>query len=69
MIEYSILLALRLDPLRYLFDRPVLTGRIMREFGIKYVTKKSAKGNFVVDHLAFLPVSDDKAIDVDFPDE
>ena len=42
--EYSILLVSRLDPLRYLFDRPVLTGRLMRwlvlltEFDIQYVT-------------------------------
>ncbi|XP_034708976.1 uncharacterized protein LOC117932036 [Vitis riparia] len=28
--KYSILLVSRLDPLRYLFDRPVLTGRLMR---------------------------------------
>ena len=28
--EYSILLVSRLDPLRYLFDRPVLTDRLMR---------------------------------------
>ena len=28
--EYSILLVSRLDPLRYLFDRLVLTGRLMR---------------------------------------
>ena len=44
MIEYSVLLVSRLDPLRYLFDRPVLTGRLMRwlvlliEFDIYYVT-------------------------------
>ena len=42
--EYSILLVSRLDPLRYLFDRPVLIGRLMRwlvlltEFDIQYVT-------------------------------
>ena len=42
--EYSILLVSRLDPLRYLFDRPVLTGRLMRwlvlltEFDIQYMT-------------------------------
>ena len=30
MIEYSILLVSRLDLLRYLFDRPILTGRLMR---------------------------------------
>ena len=42
--KYSILLVPRLDPLRYLFDRSVLTGRLMRwlvlltEFDIQYVT-------------------------------
>ena len=30
MIEYFIRLVSRLDPLRYLFDRLVLTGRLMR---------------------------------------
>ena len=44
VIEYSILLVSRLDPLRYLFDRHVLTGRLMRwlvlltEFDIHYIT-------------------------------
>ena len=73
--EYSILLVSRLDPLRYLFNRPVLTGRLMRwlvlltEFDIQYMTQKSVKGSIVVDHLASLPVSDDRPIDDDFPDE
>ena len=44
--EYSILLVSRFDPLRYLFDMPVLTSRLMRwlvlltEFDIQYVTRK-----------------------------
>ena len=73
--EYSILLVSRLDQLRYLFDRPVLTSRLMRwlvlltEFDIQYVTQKSVKGSVVADHLASLPVSDDRPIDDDFPDE
>ena len=73
--EYSILLVSRLDPLRYLFDRSVLNGRLIRwlvlliEFDIQYVTQKSVKGSVVVDHLAYFPISDDKPIDVDFPDE
>ena len=75
MTEHSILLVLRLDSLRYLFDRPILTGRFMRwlvlltEFNIQYVTRKSVKGSIVADHLASLPVSDDRPIDDDFPDE
>ena len=73
--EYSILLISQLDLLRYLFDRHVLTGRLMRclvlliEFDIQYVTQKSVKGSVVIDHLASLPVFDDKPIDVDFPDK
>ena len=73
--EYSILLVSRLDPLRYLFDRPILIGRLMRslvlltKFDIQYVTQKSVKGSIVLDHLASFPVFDDKPIDVDFPDK
>ena len=49
--KYSILLVSRLDLLRYLFDRPVLTGRLMRwlvlliEFDIQCVTQKLVKGS------------------------
>ena len=72
---YSILLVSRLDSLRYLFDRPVLIGRLMRwlvlltEFDIQYVTQKSIKGSVVADHLTSLPLSDDRPIDDDFLDE
>ena len=73
--KYSILLVSRLDPLRYLFNRPVLTSRLMRwlvlltEFDIQYMTQKSVKGSIVADHLASLLVSDDRPIDDDFPHE
>ncbi|WJZ94854.1 hypothetical protein VitviT2T_013679 [Vitis vinifera] len=75
MTEYSVHLISRLDPLRYLFDRPALVGRLMRwlvlltEFDIHYVTQKSIRGSIVADHLASLLVSDARAIDDDFPDE
>ena len=75
MIEYSVHLISRLDPLRYLFDRPTLTGRLMRwlvlltEFDIQYVSQKSIKGSIVADHLASLPTSEDRPVDDDFPDE
>ena len=52
-----------------------MTGRLMRwlvlltEFDIQYVTRKSVKRSIVVDHLASLPVSDDRLIDNDFPYE
>ena len=73
--EYSILLVSRLDQLRYLFDMPLLTGRLIRwlvfftEFDIQYATYKSIKGSIVANHLASSSVSDDRPIDDDFPDE
>ena len=75
MTEYSMQLVSRLDPSRYLFDRPLLTSRLMRwlvlliEFDIQYVTQKSTKWSVLVDHLASLPVTDSRVIDDDFPDE
>ncbi|WKA12872.1 hypothetical protein VitviT2T_030220 [Vitis vinifera] len=75
MTEYSVHLIFCLDPLRYLFDRPALTGRLMRwlvlltEFDIQYVSQKSIKGSIVIDHLASLPTSEDRPVDDDFPDE
>ena len=75
MIEYLVHLISRLNPLRYLFDRPTLVSHLMRwlvlltEFDIHYVTQKSMRGSIVADHLASLPVSDGRVIDDDFPDE
>ncbi|WJZ87657.1 hypothetical protein VitviT2T_007024 [Vitis vinifera] len=75
MTEYSVHLISRLDPLRYLFDKPALAGRLMRwlvlltEFDIHYVSQKSIKGSIVADHLASLPTIESRPIDDDFPDE
>ena len=73
--EYSVHLISRLDPVKYLFDRPTLVGRLTRwlvlltEFDIHYVTHKSIRGSIVADHLALLPVFNGRAIDDDFPYE
>ena len=75
MMEYSVHLISRLDPLKYLFDRPALIGRLMRwlvlltEFDIHYVTQKSIKWSIVADHLVSLPIYDSRVIDDDFLDE
>ena len=75
MTEYSVQLVSRLDPLRYLFDKLVLTSGLMRwlvlltEFDIQYVTQKSIKGCVLANHLASLPVTDSRVIDDDFPDQ
>ena len=73
--EYSIQLVSRIDPLRYLFDRPALMSKLMRrlvlltEFNIQYVTQKSIKGSVLAYHLASLLVTDSRVIDDDFLDE
>ncbi|RVX05886.1 hypothetical protein CK203_023919 [Vitis vinifera] len=75
MTDIPMHLISRLDPLRYLFDRPALIGRLMRwlvlltEFDIHYVTQKSIRWSIVAYHLASLPISDGRAIDDDFPYE
>ncbi|RVW40338.1 Retrovirus-related Pol polyprotein from transposon 17.6 [Vitis vinifera] len=57
MTEYSVHLISRLDPLRYLFDRPALAGRLMRWEALLRI------------HLASLPIIESRPIDDDFPDE
>ena len=75
MIEYSVHLISRLDPLRYLFDRPTLVGKLMRwlviliEFDIQYASQKSIKGSVVADHLASLPTIEIRPVNDDFPNE
>ena len=75
MTKYFVQLVSRLDPLRYLFDIPILTCRLMRwlviliEFDIQYVTQNSIKGSVLAYHLASLPVTDSRVIDDDFSDK
>ena len=42
---------------------------LLTEFDIQYMTHKLVKGSIVANHLASLPVSDDRPIDDDFPKE
>ena len=42
---------------------------LLTKFDFHYVTQKSIRGRIVADHLASLPVLDDRAINDDFPDE
>lgn len=75
VIEYSIHLISGLDPLRYLFDRPSLTSRLMRclvlliKFDIQYGPQKSIKWCIFANNLASLPILDGRVIDNDFPDK
>ena len=64
----------RLDPIKYIFEKLVLSERIARwhailsEFDIQCVNQKSVKGRAISEALADGPISGDE-FDDDFPDE
>ncbi|XP_058211663.1 uncharacterized protein LOC131323841 [Rhododendron vialii] len=64
-----------MDPLKYLFEKPALTGRMARwllmlaEFELRYVTRKSVKGRVVVEFLVDCPIEGGEDAESQFPDE
>ncbi|XP_026448539.1 uncharacterized protein LOC113348860 [Papaver somniferum] len=75
MLSHKIQLQSRMDPIKYLFEKPVLSGRtskwqlLLFEFDITYITKKSVKGRAIAYHLASHPLLDNTGIKIQFPDE
>ncbi|XP_058078573.1 uncharacterized protein LOC131226881 [Magnolia sinica] len=64
-----------MDLLKYLFEKPVLMGRIAKwklllsKFDITYVTQKMIKGQALADHLAAHSLPDYQQLKVFFPNE
>jgi len=75
MLSFPVILISRMDPLKYLFEKPALSGRISRwvlmlsEFDITYATSKSVKGRAIAEHLAEHPQDGEKDEYFAFPDE
>ncbi|GAU10388.1 hypothetical protein TSUD_420560, partial [Trifolium subterraneum] len=75
LINHTTWLISKMDPIRYIFEKAALTGRIARwqmllsEYDIEYRTQKAIKGSILADHLAHQPVEDYQPIKFDFPDE
>ncbi|KAG5233085.1 RNA-directed DNA polymerase (Reverse transcriptase), Ribonuclease [Salix suchowensis] len=65
----------KLDPLKYICEKPYLSSRIARwqvllsEYDIVYMTRKAVKGSVIADHLADHAMEDYEPLDFDFPDE
>ena len=63
-----------MDPLKYLFEKLALSGRLLRrliilsEFNLKYVARKTIKGSIVSDFCAKNPMEGDDGRE-DFPDK
>ena len=64
-----------MDPIKYIFEKPALTGRIARqemllsEYDIEYHTQKAIKSSMLADYLAHQPIDDYQSVKYDFPDE
>ncbi|XP_077251882.1 uncharacterized protein LOC143891127 [Tasmannia lanceolata] len=75
LLSTKVLLLSRMDPLKYLFEKPALTRRTARwplllsEFDITYVTQKSVKGRVIAEQLADSPVEENAFLKAEFPDE
>jgi hypothetical protein len=65
----------KMDPIKYIFEKPALSGRIARwqmllsEYDIQYVAQKAIKGSVLAEHLAHQPLEDYQPMRFDFPDE
>lgn len=64
-----------MNPIKYIFEKPALTGRIARwqvfmfEYDIQYVTHKSIKGSILSKYIAHQPLEDYQSMRLDFLDE
>ncbi|XP_070057108.1 uncharacterized protein [Nicotiana tomentosiformis] len=73
---YTTYLISRMDPLKYIFQKPMPTGKLAKwkillsEFDIIYVTQKAVKGHALADHLAENPIGGEyEPLKTYFPDE
>ncbi|XP_017982298.1 PREDICTED: uncharacterized protein LOC108663226 [Theobroma cacao] len=75
MLYHTTWLVAKLDPIKYIFEKPFLSGRIARwqvllsEYDIVYVSQKSIKGSVIAYFLADRANEDYESISFDFPDE
>ena len=75
MLNHTTWLISKMDPIKYIFEKPALTGRIARwqmllsEYDIEYRSQKAIKGSILADHLAHQPIEDYQSVQYDFPDE
>ena len=75
MLYHTTWLIARLDPIKYIFEKPSLSGRIARwqvlllEFDILYMSQKAIKGSAIVDFLAERANEKYEPMSFYFPDE
>ena len=74
ILLFQIWVVARMDPLKYLFEKPALSGRLSRwlillaKFDLKYMTRKTIKRSVVSDFCAENPIEGENGKE-DFPDK
>lgn len=72
MLTHTTWLILKMDPIKYIFEKPALTGRISHwqmilfEYDIQYVIQK---GSVLSEYLAHQPLEGNHPMSFEFPDE
>ena len=75
MLYHTTWLIAKLDPIKFIFEKPSLSGRIARwqfllsKFDILYVSQKAIKGSAIANFLAKRANEEYEPISFDFPDE
>ena len=75
MLYYTTGLISHMDPIKYIFEKPALKGKISRwqtllsEFDIMFMIRKVIKGQAIADYLANQQLNDPKLSESLFPDE
>ena len=75
MLTHTTLLISKMNPIKYIFEKPALSGRIARwkmiltEYDIQFTTQKAIKGSVAADHLAHQAVDHYHSMHSEFPDE
>ena len=73
MLTHNTLLISRMDPIKYIFEKPALSGRMSRwkmvltEYDIQYTTQKAIKGSVLEDHLSHQALDDYQSMNFEFP--
>ncbi|RDY07596.1 hypothetical protein CR513_08272, partial [Mucuna pruriens] len=75
VLSHTTWLVSRMDPIKYIFEKLALTGKIARwqvalsKYDIFHVTQKVINGSVLADYLAHNPLVDYQPMRHDFPDE
>ncbi|RDX99611.1 hypothetical protein CR513_17306, partial [Mucuna pruriens] len=75
MLVHTTWLISKMDPIKYIFQKPALIGKISRwlvvllEYDIVHVTQKSVKESVLANYVAHSPLADYQPVRHEFPDK